>query len=46
MSRTGEAPGQQELRPLAHRDQITALDLAGDELGFPGVCSFTSTARA
>ncbi|MBO9106792.1 MAG: adenosine deaminase family protein, partial [Escherichia coli] len=21
---------------LAHRDQITALDLAGDELGFPG----------
>ncbi len=31
---------------LAHRDQITALDLAGDELGFPEVCSFlTSTAR-
>lgn len=31
---------------LAHRDQITALDLAGDELGFPEICSFLiSTAR-
>ncbi|MCW7137479.1 hypothetical protein OHD26_10710 [Escherichia coli] len=31
---------------LAHRDQITALDLAGDELGFREVCFFlTSTAR-
>ena len=38
MSRTfGEAACQQELEAfLAHRDQITALDLAGDELGFPG----------
>ncbi len=48
MSRTfGEAACQQELEAfLAHRDQITALDLAGDELGFPEVCSFLiSTAR-
>ncbi len=48
MSRTfGEAACQQELEAfLAHRDQITALDLAGDELGFREVCSFlTSTAR-
>lgn len=38
MSRTfGEAACQQELEALlAHRDGITALDLAGDELGFPG----------
>lgn len=38
MSRTfGEAACQAELEGLlAHRDQITALDLAGDELGFPG----------
>jgi adenosine deaminase len=38
MSRTfGEAACQAELEALlAHRDQITALDLAGDELGFPG----------
>lgn len=38
MSRTfGQASCQQELDALlAHRDQITALDLAGDELGFPG----------
>ncbi len=38
MSRTfGQARCQQELDALlAHRDQITALDLAGDELGFPG----------
>lgn len=38
MSRTfGEAACQQELDALlAHRDGITALDLAGDELGFPG----------
>ncbi|MFP1591386.1 adenosine deaminase [Escherichia coli] len=41
MSRTfGEAACQQELEAfLAHRDQITALDLAGDELGFPGSLS-------
>lgn len=48
MSRTfGEAACQQELEAfLAHRDQITALDLAGDELGFREVCSFLiSTAR-
>lgn len=38
MSRTfGEAACQQELEALlAHRDGIAALDLAGDELGFPG----------
>lgn len=38
MSRTfGEASCLQELEALlAHRDRITALDLAGDELGFPG----------
>ncbi|MDE9612887.1 adenosine deaminase [Citrobacter portucalensis] len=38
MSRTfGEAACLQELDALlAHRDHITALDLAGDELGFPG----------
>ncbi|ARU93870.1 adenosine deaminase [Tatumella citrea] len=38
MSRTfGEAACQQELDALlAHRDHITAVDLAGDELGFPG----------
>ncbi|MGU3412756.1 adenosine deaminase [Enterobacteriaceae bacterium C34A] len=38
MSRTfGEAACEQELNALlAHRDSITALDLAGDELGFPG----------
>lgn len=38
MSRTfGQARCQQELDALlAHPDQITALDLAGDELGFPG----------
>ena len=38
MSRTfGEAACLQELEALlAHRDRITALDLAGDELGFPG----------
>jgi adenosine deaminase len=36
MSRTfGEAACLQELEALlAHRDQITAIDLAGDELGF------------
>lgn len=33
----GEAACLQELEALlAHRDGITALDLAGDELGFPG----------
>ncbi|WP_428946062.1 adenosine deaminase [Pantoea sp. FN060301] len=38
MSRTfGEDACLQELDGLlAHRDHITALDLAGDELGFPG----------
>ncbi len=38
MSRTfGQVRCQQELDALlTHRDQITALDLAGDELGFPG----------
>lgn len=38
MSRTfGEAACLQELDALlAHRENITALDLAGDELGFPG----------
>lgn len=38
MSRTfGQAHCQQELDALlTHRDQIIALDLAGDELGFPG----------
>lgn len=38
MSRTfGEAACLAELEALlAHRDAITALDLAGDELGFPG----------
>ena len=38
LSRTfGEAACLQELEALlAHRDSITALDLAGDELGFPG----------
>lgn len=50
MSRTfGEAACLQELDALlAHRDHITALDLAGDELGFLAVCSCpisTSTRR-
>uniref|UniRef100_UPI0009AE04D6 adenosine deaminase n=1 Tax=Salmonella enterica TaxID=28901 RepID=UPI0009AE04D6 len=38
MSRTfGESACLQELDALlAHREKITALDLAGDELGFPG----------
>ena len=38
ISRTfGEAACEEELNALlAHRDGITALDLAGDELGFPG----------
>ena len=38
LSRTfGETACLNELDALlAHRDQITALDLAGDELGFPG----------
>lgn len=38
LSRTfGEKACLQELEGLlAHRDSITALDLAGDELGFPG----------
>ncbi len=40
LSRTfGEAACQQELDALlAHRDAITALDLAGDELGFRALC--------
>jgi adenosine deaminase len=49
MSRTfGEAACLQELEALlAHRDAITAVDLAGDELGFPGSLFLsTSTARA
>lgn len=47
MSRTfGEAACLQELEALlAHRDQITAIDLAGDELGFPGSL-FLSTSTA
>lgn len=38
MSRTfGETACEEELNALlAHRDGITAVDLAGDELGFPG----------
>ena len=38
MSRTfGESACLQELEALlAHRDRIAAIDLAGDELGFPG----------
>src|SRR5699024_1558377 len=38
LSRTfGENACQQELNGLLkHQDKITALDLAGDELGFPG----------
>ena len=38
LSRTyGEAACKEELNALlAHRNNITALDLAGDELGFPG----------
>ncbi|SQI39209.1 adenosine deaminase [Serratia plymuthica] len=49
MSRTfGEAACLQELEGLlAHRDGITALDLAGNELGFRAACSSaTSTAPA
>ncbi len=37
LSRTsGEAACQEELAALLAREGITALDLAGDELGFPG----------
>ncbi|MDA8480044.1 adenosine deaminase [Citrobacter sp. Awk 4] len=48
MSRTfGEAACLQELEALlAHRDRITALDLAGDELGFPGSLFLTHFNRA
>lgn len=48
MSRTfGEAACEQELNALlAHRDAITALDLAGDELGFPGALFLPHFARA
>ena len=48
MSRTfGEHACQQELNALlAHRDHITALDLAGDELGYPGPLFRTHFHRA
>jgi adenosine deaminase (EC 3.5.4.4) len=48
MSRTfGEAACLQELEALlAHRDQITAVDLAGDELGFPGSLFLSFQPRA
>ena len=48
MSRTfGEAACLQELEALlAHRDQITAIDLAGDELGFRVVLSLSHFNRA
>ena len=48
MSRTfGEAACLQELEALlAHRDGITALDLAGDELGFPGSLFLNHVNRA
>ncbi|KNC88724.1 adenosine deaminase [Trabulsiella odontotermitis] len=48
MSRTfGETACLQELDALlAHRDSITALDLAGDELGFPGSLFLTHFNRA
>ena len=48
MSRTfGEAACEEELDALlAHRDGITALDLAGDELGFPGALFMDHFRRA
>lgn len=48
MSRTfGEAACEEELNALlAHRDGITALDLAGDELGFPGTLFLDHFTRA
>lgn len=48
MSRTfGEAACEEELNALlAHRDGITALDLAGDELGFPGHLFLNHFSRA
>jgi adenosine deaminase len=48
MSRTfGEAACLQELEALlAHRDAITAVDLAGDELGFPGSLFLSLQPRA
>jgi len=48
LSRTfGEAACEQELDALlAHRDSITALDLAGDELGFPGSLFLSHFTRA
>ncbi|SFM98893.1 adenosine deaminase [Izhakiella capsodis] len=48
MSRTfGEEACLQELEGLlAHRDAITAVDLAGDELGFPGSEFLTHFNRA
>lgn len=48
MSRTfGEAACEEELNALlAHHDGITALDLAGDELGFPGTLFLDHFTRA
>ena len=48
MSRTfGEAACEEELNALlAHRDGITALDPAGDELGFPGTLFLDHFTRA
>ncbi|MBS0908236.1 adenosine deaminase [Tatumella sp. JGM118] len=48
MSRTfGDRACLQELEGLlAHRDHITAVDLAGDELGFPGDQFLTHFTRA
>ena len=48
LSRTfGEAACLKELEALlAHRDAITALDLAGDELGFPGSLFLSHFTRA
>lgn len=48
LSRTfGEETCLQELEAiLAYRDQMTALDLAGDELGFPGSLFLAHFARA
>lgn len=48
LSRTfGEAACEQELDALlAHRDGITALDLAGDELGFPASLFLSHFTRA
>ncbi len=47
MSRTfGTEQCNQELAAcLAHRDKLVAIDLAGDELGFPGTSLPTTSAR-